>query len=250
MNSKRPLSVIELRQALRHITKLIFGERDVSDEPDGGFREMLREAEIGFDDAEDKQTLIEMRAEIERLKRLVHVDELTGLMNRRGITDEMGAFFKEALFAKEHPEMRKGVVIADFALIFIDIDNFKSVNDTYGHDEGDRVLKGIAAVLRKHARGIDTVGRLGGEEFVVGLLGTTEEDAHAKADELRTLITKKVSVLKDPNRKMTASIGVASLGHSKAQTLDALIEYADKAMYEAKTKRGKDNVVRYSELAS
>lgn len=208
---------------------------------------MLREAEIGFDDAEDKQTLIEMRAEIERLKRLVHVDELTGLMNRRGITDEMGAFFKEALFAKEHPEMRKGVVIADFALIFIDADDFKVINDTYGHDEGDRVLKAIAKVVQGHARESDAVGRLGGEEFVVGLLGATEEDAYAKAEELRAAIAKEVRPAGD--RKMTVSIGVASLRHSKAQTLEQLIGYADKAMYEAKTKRGKNATVKYSEIA-
>ncbi|MEN9405055.1 MAG: hypothetical protein RLY47_14 [Candidatus Parcubacteria bacterium] len=246
MSPERKLSAVDLRQALRHITKLVFGERNTFDES-GRIREVMQEAEIVFEDDEDKAALTEMHEEIERLKNLVYVDELTGLMNRRGINDEMGAFFKEALFAQEHPEMRKGVVIADFSVIFIDADNFKSVNDTYGHDEGDRVLKAIAKVLQDHARGIDAVGRLGGEEFVIGLLGATEDDAYAKADELRKLITQDVDVAQD--RKMTVSVGVASLHHSKAQTLAQLIEYADKAMYEAKTKRGKDTVVKYSELA-
>ncbi len=246
MSPERPLSGVDLRTALRHITKLVFGERDTFDES-GRIREVVQEAEIVFEDAEDKEALTEMYGEIERLKKLVYVDELTGLMNRRGIADEMGAFFKEALFAQENPEMRKGVVIADFSVIFIDADNFKSVNDTYGHDEGDHVLKAIAKVLQDNARGIDAVGRLGGEEFVIGLLGATEDDAYAKADELRKLITQDVDVAQD--RKMTVSIGVASLHHSKAQTLTQLIEYADKAMYEAKTKRGKDTVVKYSELA-
>ncbi len=247
MSPERKLSAVDLRQALRHITKLVFGERDTFDES-GRLREVMQEAEIVFDDAEDKQAFTEMQQEIERLKKLVYVDELTGLMNRRGIADEMGAFFKEALFAQEHPEMRKGVVIADFSVIFIDGDNFKSVNDTYGHDEGDRVLKAIAKVLQDHARGIDAVGRLGGEEFVVGLLGATEDDAYAKAEVLRKFITKEVHIAKE--RKMTVSVGVASLHHSKAQTLTELIEYADKAMYEAKTNRGKDNVVKYSEIAA
>jgi len=246
MSPERKLSAVDLRQALRHITKLVFGERNTFDES-GRIREVMQEAEIVFEDDEDKEALTEMHHEIERLKNLVYVDELTGLMNRRGINDEMGAFFKEALFAQENPEMRKGVVIADFSVIFIDADNFKSINDTYGHDEGDRVLKAIAQVLQDHARGIDAVGRLGGEEFVIGLLGATEDDAYAKADELRKLITQDVDVAQD--RKMTVSIGVASLHHSKAQTLTELIEYADKAMYEAKTKRGKDTVVKYSELA-
>ncbi len=246
MSSERKLSAVDLRRALRHITKLVFGERDSFDES-GRLREVLQEAEIVFDNPEDNEAFVEMQQEIERLKKLVYVDELTGLMNRRGIADEMGAFFKEALFAQEHPEMRKGVVIADFSVIFIDGDNFKSVNDTYGHDEGDRVLKAMAQVLQDHARGIDAVGRLGGEEFIIGLLGATEDDAYAKAEALRKLITKEVHVAKE--RKMTVSVGVASLHHSKAQTLNELIECADKAMYEAKTKRGKDTVVKYSEIA-
>lgn len=248
MTPERKLSAVDLRQALRHITKLVFGERDTFDES-GRIREVMQEAEIVFDDVEDKNAIAEMQQEIERLKKLVYVDELTGLMNRRGIADEMGAFFKEALFAQEHPEMRKSVVITDFSIIFIDADNFKSVNDTYGHDEGDRVLKAIAQVLHDNARGIDAVGRLGGEEFIVGLLGATEDEAYAKAEKIRAQITQKVSISQDAQRKMTASLGVASLHHSKAQTLTELIEYADKAMYEAKTKRGKDTVVRYSELA-
>lgn len=246
MSSERKLSAVDLRRALRHITKLVFGERDSFDES-GRLREVLQEAEIVFDNPEDNEAFVEMQQEIERLKKLVYVDELTGLMNRRGIADEMGAFFKEALFAQEHPEMRKGVVIADFSVIFIDGDNFKSVNDTYGHDEGDRVLKAMAQVLQDHARGIDAVGRLGGEEFIIGLLGATEDDAYAKAEALRKLITKEVHVAKE--RKMTVSVGVASLHHSKVQTLNELIECADKAMYEAKTKRGKDTVVKYSEIA-
>lgn len=247
MSPERRLSAADLRQALRHITKLVFGERETFDES-GRLREVFQEAEITFDDAEDTKAFAEMQEEIERLKKLVYVDELTGLMNRRGIMDEMGAFFKEALFAQEHPEMRKGVVITDFSIIFIDADNFKSINDTYGHDEGDRVLRAIAKVLHDHVRGIDALGRLGGEEFVVGLLGVTEDDASLKAEQLRTFITRDVAVLKDAERKITASIGVASLHHSKAQTLTELIEYADKAMYEAKTKRGKNAVVRYSEI--
>ena len=169
------------------------------------------------------------------------------MLNRRGVTDRFGSLFDEALFEKKNPEMRKGVTISDFSIAFLDIDNFKKINDTYGHDEGDRVLKNIGNVLTKHVRDIDAVGRLGGEEFVAALLGADEEAAFQKAEEVRSAIVKEIRV-GGSGGVLTVSVGVASLNHANAEKLSQLIEYADKAMYEAKTKRGKNNTVRWSEL--
>lgn len=187
-----------------------------------------------------------LQERLNELQHLVFHDDLTGVYNRRGFFDRAQKLFVMARFAQRE-KTRRRVKIGDFAIIFADLDNFKKINDTYGHDEGDRVLKDVSRVLTESARDIDIVGRLGGEEFVIALVGASEDEAFLKA----TLIHKKIkdSVLLPTNKGgVTASIGVASLGASDADDLDELVGYADRAMYEAKTKRGKNTSVRYSEI--
>jgi diguanylate cyclase (GGDEF)-like protein len=245
MNEKRPISARDLKHALVHIRALVFGEHAFYDGT-GHLTEILHERAVVFEDEDVPAVVEELHHEIQHLKRLVHKDELTGALNRRGVREEFGRFFKEALYAKDHPEHRTNVVINDFSVIFFDIDDFKRVNDAYGHDEGDRILKAIADTLTRHVRDIDAVGRLGGEEFVVALLGADEERAFEKGEKIRMAIAEHIH-LKD-GASITVSVGVASLSHSNAETLETLIDYADKAMYEAKHARGKNAVVRYSEL--
>lgn len=233
-----------LVQALRHIHALILAEEHIFEDTTK-LKELLRSSEVVFEEDEDHMAVESLRREIQTLKKLVYKDELTGVLNRRGVYEEFSGFFEEALFSKEHKELRRGVLIADFSVLFFDLDDFKSVNDTFGHDEGDRVLKYFAQELKKSARTIDAVGRWGGEEFVMGLLGASEEGAAEKAEAVRTSIEKHVSA---GGVAVTSSIGVASLRESHAKTLEELITAADKAMYEAKM-NGKNRVVRYSELA-
>ncbi len=233
-----------LGHALAHIHKLILAEEQVLDDSEK-LKEFLGSLEVAFEDIEDHSSVEKLRHEIKNLKALVYKDELTGVLNRRGVMEEFEGFFKEALFAQEHTDVRKGMVINDFSILFFDLDNFKSINDTYGHAEGDRVLKELAHILRSCVRDIDAVGRLGGEEFVAGLLGAHEHEAYQKAETIRQMIEKKITVDGHP---ITASIGVASLKESGARTLHELISAGDKAMYEAKTNRGKNNTARYSEL--
>lgn len=245
MPEKKKISVRDLAHALTHIRALIFGDHALYDDA-GRFKEVLHEETIVFA-GEDKDAMLqELHREIEHLKQLVHKDELTGVLNRRGVREEFGRFFNEALYTKAHPEQRKNIVIKDLSVIFFDIDNFKKINDTYGHDEGDRVLKAVAHTLSHHVRDIDAVGRFGGEEFVVALLGADESQAYAKGEEIRTTISEHVGI--QENEQVTVSVGVASLKASNAETLEQLIGYADKAMYEAKRNRGKNNTVRHSEL--
>lgn len=241
---KVPMSPQVLVHALEHIHALILAEEHMFDDR-GKLTELLRTFEIVLDGEDDHEVVESLRREIQILKKLVYKDELTGVLNRRGTYEELEGFFREALFSKEHKELRRGVVINDFSVLFFDLDNFKQVNDTYGHDEGDRVLKHVAQSLKKSARDIDIVGRLGGEEFVMGLLGASEDEAYEKAEKIRKMLVEHVSVGDAP---ITTSIGVASLRHSHAKTLDELIAAADKAMYEAKTVRGKNTSVRFSEL--
>lgn len=192
---------------------------------------------------------IKLKEEIDRLKELVYKDELTGALNRRGFMDRFEPLFNEALRSKKMGESRRKFQLANFSVLFLDGDNFKSVNDSYGHDEGDNVLRGITRVLKENIREIDSVGRIGGEEFVVALIGATEEDAYKKAEEIRAKITAGITISKNPEHKITASVGVAGLPESDADNFDELIAYADQAMYEAKVKRGKNNTVKWSEIS-
>lgn len=188
--------------------------------------------------------------ELEELKRLAHTDSLTEILNRRGVKEEFEILFKEARYLKEHPEATKrSIHIADFSVLFLDVDNFKSINDTFGHDVGDHVLKLVAKVLKKNTRDIDMIGRYGGEEFVVAFVGMSEEEAFKKAEKIRKDLSSTILSGQHPDLKLTASLGVASLCNSSSMSLEELVGFADKAMYEAKTKRGKNNTVRWSELA-
>ena len=189
-----------------------------------------------------------LKAEIEKLKKLVIRDELTGVLNRRGLNEELSILFNEAIALNGHRHKRK-LHVDDFSIIFIDIDNFKKINDIYGHNVGDLALKKIAAFLRKKMRSIDIVGRFGGEEFAIAMLGASEDDAYKKAKDIKEDIKRDIKFAKYKNLKVTLSVGVASLKESVAKSVLELIVCADKAMYEAKHNRGKDNVVRYSEIS-
>lgn len=239
-----PISSKALTQALSHIHSLMLAEEQVFDDL-GKLKEFLRDLKVTVDSVEEHEIIDSLRQELRNLKTLVYKDELTGALNRRGIYEEFEAFFHEALASQDRKDLRKGVVINDFSIIFFDLDNFKKINDTHGHAEGDEVLKHLAKVLRSHVRDIDAVGRLGGEEFVIGLLGASEEEACAKAESIRKVIEDEIRA---GGETVTASVGVSSMKKSKAQNLHELVDTADKAMYEAKSNRGKNNVVCYSEL--
>ena len=119
-----------------------------------------------------KQELYRKDLEIRELKSLATKDPLTGLNNRRGFEEEVSRLIKDLIFAKENPEARKHFYIDSISLIFLDIDNFKKLNDTYGHKIGDQVLQQISQIIRQKVRSIDFIGRRGGEEFVVALVGS------------------------------------------------------------------------------
>jgi diguanylate cyclase (GGDEF)-like protein len=118
-----------------------------------------------------------------------------------------------------------------FALLFIDIDRFKSINDTHGHDAGDAALRAVAAGLAQAFRRQDVLVRWGGEEFVVGLPGANPENVEVA---LRRLASLGIGLRPD-GTPITASIGVAERQSDAAGSLDALVECADARMYEAKS---------------
>jgi diguanylate cyclase (GGDEF)-like protein/PAS domain S-box-containing protein len=169
-------------------------------------------------------------------RQLVHLarhDALTGLPNRTFLYDSM----QEALARAEEEQM---IV----SLLLLDIDYFKNVNDTLGHAAGDALLREFAARLAKCVRPEDTVGRLGGDEFAVIVL--TPADSNGAVDVANRIQNSLLSplVFEDKNVLVTASIGIATYP-TDTSDLEALVRYADAAMYEAKTS-GRNGFRRYT----
>ncbi len=165
-----------------------------------------------------------------RLYELATVDGLTGLYVRR--------YFDTRL--KEELERARRFQ-TPFSLVLLDIDNFKSLNDTHGHAYGDKVLREIAQVMRRNMRGIDIPARYGGEEFAFILPRTAIVDAHAVAERIRADVADARITHDDQVLKITASLGVACFPESGDGDALALIEKADTALYRAKA-TGKNRV--------
>jgi diguanylate cyclase (GGDEF)-like protein len=159
-------------------------------------------------------------------------DELTGLPNKRAFQEAMR---KEAARAARFKH--------DLSLVILDVDNFKKVNDTYGHLQGDEVLRVIGKILAEESRGIDAPARYGGEEFVVALPETDTQGALEVAERIRERIEAVTIPLieQEGELKITASIGTATMPAPPADTQD-LVAAADGALYEAK-RTGKNRVV-------
>jgi diguanylate cyclase (GGDEF)-like protein len=170
----------------------------------------------------------------ETVQRQAVTDELTGLFNHRR--------FQEVMSVEVERARRYG---QEMGLIMLDIDNFKQVNDTYGHLQGDLVLQEVARVLRQSSREIDEPARYGGEEMAVALPQTDLEGAYQFAERVRHAVEEIELLLPSGNGslRVTASFGVASLATAHHADKDALVAAADAALYEAK-RAGKNRTVR------
>jgi diguanylate cyclase (GGDEF)-like protein len=174
----------------------------------------------------------------EGLLRFAFTDYLTGLKTRGYFEQQLDLEFKRS-------ERRR----QKFALLMIDIDHFKNLNDTFGHHTGDQVLRDVASILMKDMREVDTVARYGGEEFVMILPETTETGATYVAQRLRRAVEQAKFFAGSPQtiQHLTISIGIAVFD-TDAQFKRDLIEFADAALYAAKN-GGRNRLVCYSELA-
>ncbi len=178
-----------------------------------------------------KEEIAKLEAELERLRTMVYVDELTGILNRRGFLEETNKEFRAVTLGRTEVERRVGIQIP-FSIVFLDLDNFKQINDEHGHAAGDEALKTAAQVLRTTLRLGDVYGRWGGEEFVVALLGADSDVAFAVAEKLRRALETADLSVDGKKISLTASFGVSD--YHGEQSLEELIENADKAMYQAK----------------
>jgi diguanylate cyclase (GGDEF)-like protein len=173
------------------------------------------------------RTLLEFKAYLDSCEEAAFTDHLTGLANRRRFERQL-----------EREVARMERYGHPFSLLMIDIDSFKDVNDTFGHDAGDDAIRRLSKVLCEGTRGIDLAARIGGEEFAVLLAETSKEGGFEVAERLRTAI----KVLEIPTaRHITASFGVAECP-TDAQTAAGVLKAADVALYEAK-RNGRDRVV-------
>lgn len=173
-------------------------------------------------EVERLQTLVSNQHDvITKLHAAANRDELTGLANRRGMETALSAALTDF-----HRYDYKG------AVLLLDLNGFKTVNDTYGHAAGDGLLQHVAEVLRRNVRESDTVARLGGDEFLVILREVGAREANAKALELRNLLAGLPCELGDLTLRAAASIGVATF--AEASEPRELLSLADQRMYLAK----------------
>jgi diguanylate cyclase (GGDEF)-like protein len=171
----------------------------------------------------------ELRRAFDRLGELAIRDELTGVYNRRYLMETL---------AQERSRAER---LADaFSVCLIDIDHFKSVNDTLGHAAGDAVLKHFAALAPHGLRGIDTFGRFGGEEFLIVLPGTDRAGAIAAGERVRAAAAASAFPGLPAGRQLTITVGVAT--HAKGEDITALLARADQALYQGKH-AGRNRVV-------
>jgi len=182
-------------------------------------------------------TALQSARQYEEIRRLTFIDGLTAAYNHR--------FFQDALAKEIHRSARAG---REFALAMLDIDNFKRINDTFGHPVGDEILKGLVDEMMTNARDTDVVARYGGEEFAIIFSDTPALSARDAGNRMRELVAKRELIVPSIGRalRVTMSIGVAVYPHDGATTTD-LVARADAALYYAK-KNGKNQVAMAGEL--
>ena len=188
-----------------------------------------RKGKVRVDDVQNVDLLgrfasfaLESVWKIADVERRARTDQLTGLWNRRHFDEEIK---RVRMQAQRKPE--------PCSLVIADVDFFKKVNDTYGHDAGDAVLKAVAQTFRENVRELDVCARFGGEEIAVLLPATPAAGALELAERLRHALEQRVIRHAAREIRVTASFGVASFPET-ARSWDALFGGADKALYEAK----------------
>jgi two-component system chemotaxis response regulator CheY len=175
----------------------------------------------------------EIGAKNQQLEEMAHTDSLTCLPNRRALEDWAGRQLRGAA--------RHGF---PFWVIHVDLDSFKDINDNFGHDAGDAVLQKFAEILKANTRASDICGRMGGDEFVVVMTHVEEEHILATIEPLRDELSAHVFTFGGKSVSITASFGIAGFCGKEAPAFAALVQQADKALYEVKRAGG--NQVRIS----
>ncbi|NOY70575.1 MAG: GGDEF domain-containing protein [Deltaproteobacteria bacterium] len=170
----------------------------------------------------------------QEVRKLADYDSLTSVMSRAAFLNMSEAVYQ--LMARNQSSL---------AFLYIDIDDFKKINDTYTHAGGDAVLKSFGSILLKQIRKSDIAGRLGGEEFALLLVNTDSDGAGYFAEKIRNSIENTITSYQGKNIQYTVSIGVSVFDQNNRVPLDKLITQADTALYSAKNS-GKNCVINWT----
>ena len=214
---------------------ILVGETLAESEDEKLQRMSLMTNELANLTLELRQRNTELEKANQTIRELTRVDPLTGLANRRHFAEALDTAMT---FARRHEQ--------PLSLISIDIDRFKSINDTYGHDGGDEVLKVFSDLLRESCRNEDLPVRLGGEEFLILLPNTVIDEAFTLAERLRERMSN--TVFFSGGRNVTASFGLTQL--TEGDNYFNFMKRADMALYEAKSGGRNKTVVRMTSEAA
>jgi len=173
---------------------------------------------------EKQQYTERLKKELDSLKKQAFMDYLTGLKNRRSIEKALNDFFKDYQQYK-YP----------FTIIMMDLNNFKDINDKYGHPVGDCILRNIGDILKKYLRAKDVVGRYGGDEFLIILPGINLQNAIKIAQRLSNVIKNYVFKCDDLELRTSASFGIIEV-NDKFKSVEEILKAVDEKLYEAKKK--------------
>jgi diguanylate cyclase (GGDEF)-like protein len=217
----KPINLKQLEKVIRNVCEKIYYQKK-SLEYEQTLEQLVKDRTKELEIAKEKLTT------------MANKDPLTNLYNRRYFTD-IASNIQELAKRNNEP----------LSALMIDIDRFKNINDTYGHDVGDDVIVNIANILLQHTRKSDIVVRFGGEEFVILLPNTNIDGAAKIAEKIRVNIENQTIKLDENSTiKTTVSIGVSQCSNSNNLNIENLIKRTDVALYEAK-RSGKNKVVIY-----
>ncbi|MCR8923128.1 GGDEF domain-containing protein [Dasania sp. GY-MA-18] len=233
-------------QALEKCTQKLNSDPSISEIKDI-ITDLTQEAKSMADASNDINSVLgslnnevkQLRKDLEQAGSEAVTDSLTGVSNRRGLDERLRNAIAEA--QNQH---------SDLSLIMIDLDHFKTINDSFGHNTGDKVLKLAASIMKKNLRSSDFLARYGGEEFTVILPNTNLKSAVKVADHLRKAISaKQLSTGRNGQiiGRLTISAGVTQ--HRPQENAETLLDRGDKYMYKAKHS-GRNRVISDSDLSS
>lgn len=234
----QPVNILHVPEDTQHITEEVISAVATHGKWSGEVRSLHKNGHIGWIESmcvpifDDKKQMIgalginrDITGRIEektRLIQLANYDQLTGIPNRFMLLDRVSRLI--------HHSNRYD---ANFGLLYIDLDDFKTFNDSYGHAYGDKILINIATKIKESIRASDTIARIGGDEFILLLEEVTHKDDIIKrTDSLRSIFNQPI-VIDNIENKLSCSIGVAIYPEDGAD-IDTLLAVADKAMYQNK----------------
>jgi len=186
--------------------------------------EVIGAMEIFIDKSADNQSL----KVLEELRKEVYTDSVTGIGNRK---------YAEIILANHYNSASSSDI--SHGLLFIDIDNFKSINDAYGHETGDKILAMVSQSIKGALRNIDTVARWGGEEFLVIIPNTTKDVLMTVSERIRIFVEK--SWITENGKKISVTVSVGATLFGKKDSMKDMVNRADELMYKSK-KSGKNKV--------